>query len=69
MNARHVLVLALLGLMGVYVAWFGTQSTAELLVFALPPLLLAFGALMPDERLSTSSDAATSAWPPASQIP
>jgi len=47
MNARHVLVLALLGLMGVYVAWFGKQPVpvAELLVFALPPLLLAFGAL------------------------
>ncbi len=47
MNARHVLVLALLGLMGVFVAWFGSDATptAELLVFAAPPLLLAVGVL------------------------
>ncbi len=47
MNARHVLVLALLALMALYATWFGrTDSpTAELLVFALPPLLLAAGML------------------------
>ncbi len=47
MTARHVLVLALLGLMGLYVAWFGHRPspTAELLVFALPPLVLAVGVL------------------------
>ncbi|NUO71712.1 MAG: DUF2069 domain-containing protein [Frateuria sp.] len=47
MNARHVLVLALLGLMGVFLSWFGSppSSKAALLVFALPPLLLAIGAL------------------------
>ncbi|GAA5071794.1 DUF2069 domain-containing protein [Lysobacter panacisoli] len=45
MNARHVLVLALLALMGLFLAWFGHGSTAELLVFALPPLLLAAGTL------------------------
>ena len=47
MTARHVLVMALLGLMAVFVAWFGgrTSPTAELLVFALPPLALAAGVL------------------------
>lgn len=47
MSARHVLVLALLALMGLYAAWFGAgaSSTAGLLVFALPPLLLAAGVL------------------------
>ncbi|HEY0503967.1 MAG TPA: DUF2069 domain-containing protein [Lysobacter sp.] len=47
MNARHVLVLALLSLMGVYMAWFGPgdSPTAELLVFASPPLALAAGVL------------------------
>lgn len=47
MSARHVLVLALLALMALYAAWFGAGAspTAELLVFALPPLLLAAGVL------------------------
>ena len=47
MTSRHVLVLALLALMGVFVAWFGhgASPVAELLVFALPPLLLAVGVL------------------------
>lgn len=47
MTARHVLALALLALMALYAAWFGpgASPTAELLVFALPPLLLAAGVL------------------------
>jgi uncharacterized membrane protein len=44
---RIVLVTALLGLSAVYALWFRDDAdrTAALLVFALPPLLLAVGAL------------------------
>jgi uncharacterized membrane protein len=43
--SARVLVVALLALSGLYAAWFGRQTDpwAELLVFALPPLLLAIG--------------------------
>jgi len=47
MNARHVLVIALLALAAVFIAWFGSQPSpvAELIVFAFPPLALAMGVL------------------------
>lgn len=43
--ASRVLVAALLALTGLYAAWFGTQPDpwVALVVFALPPLLLAIG--------------------------
>ncbi|MBU8975384.1 MULTISPECIES: DUF2069 domain-containing protein [unclassified Lysobacter] len=47
MNARHVLVIALLALTALFIAWFAADASpvAELLVFALPPLALAAGVL------------------------
>ena len=43
MNIRQVMVIALLALSGLFIAWFGPQPSplAALVVFALPPLLLA----------------------------
>ena len=47
MNARHVLVSALLALAAVFIARFSPHPSpvAELLVFAFPPLALAMGVL------------------------
>jgi len=47
MNARHVLVIALLALAALFIGWFGPHPSpiAELLVFAAPPLALAMGVL------------------------
>ncbi len=47
MNARQVLVAALLALAALFVAWFAPQPSARvaLAVFALPPVLLAALAL------------------------
>jgi uncharacterized membrane protein len=44
-SSTRVLVASLLALSALYVAWFGRQPDpwAELVVFALPPLLLAIG--------------------------
>jgi len=46
-NARHVLVIALLALAAVFIAWFSPHPSpvAELVVFAFPPLALAMGVL------------------------
>ena len=46
--SRRVLLAALLALVTLYAAWFGRQPQpwAALLVFALPPLLLALGVLL-----------------------
>ncbi len=47
MNARQVMVVALLALSGLFIAWFGPQPSplVSLVVFALPPLALAAAAL------------------------
>ena len=46
-GARIVLIVALLGLAALYALWFrdDRHRVAALLVFAVPPLLLAFGAI------------------------
>lgn len=47
MSAQRVLLVALLALSAVFVAWFAPRPSpwAALLVFALPPALLAIGVL------------------------
>ena len=52
MNARHVLIVALLALAAVFVAWFAPQPSpwVALVVFALPPLLLAVAALRKNRK-------------------
>lgn len=46
MSGRQQLVVVLLALVAMYIAWFarGPHALAAMLVFALPPLLLAFAA-------------------------
>ncbi|MFC3552058.1 DUF2069 domain-containing protein [Lysobacter cavernae] len=64
MSARQVLVAALLALTGVFIAWFGQQPSplAELLVFALPPLALAAGALRGSRRAAFWAGVLALAW-------
>ncbi|GAB3386804.1 DUF2069 domain-containing protein [Lysobacter fragariae] len=44
-NSRRVLVAVLVALVGLFLFWFGNDSTAALVVFAAPPALLALAAL------------------------
>ncbi|HZX79071.1 DUF2069 domain-containing protein [Lysobacter sp.] len=64
MSARHVLVIALLALMALYAAWFGSQPSpvAELLVFAAPPLALAAAALRGKRSASFWAGVLALAW-------
>lgn len=61
-GARHVLVACLVALSGLFLFWFGREPWGALVVFAVPPAVLALAALRGWRRAGFWSGVLALAW-------